>query len=212
MVKKTPGTAVLASPDTIRPLSAGTTIHRIHSSSRGASDFNPCMGGNSRFAPISDSVGSCIPSMYAGSTFAAACYETNFHDVGVGHPRTVLASVVKRSAHSTIVLKRELKMMHIGGPELRAHGTTENFVLYSSATQYRFTKQWAENIAQNNADIMGISWISKQCNPDYCFLFFGDRVQPVDFDLDKTRDGATDHSYLSDVGDAGRRSGISLVV
>ena len=58
-------------------------VERVHQRTRDAARFNPCHGARTRFAPIRDEDGSCVPSFYGADTLEAAIYETVFHDVPV---------------------------------------------------------------------------------------------------------------------------------
>ncbi|MDE0456171.1 MAG: hypothetical protein OXI15_02655 [Chromatiales bacterium] len=58
----------------------------------------------------------------------------------------------------------------------------------------------------------GLVWTSNQCDPDDACLFFGDRVHESDFPVVRSRDGASDKSFVKDVRDEGRRRGIALTI
>ena len=55
-------------------------------------------------------------------------------------------------------------------------------------------------------------WTSNQCGSDDACLFFGDRVHESDFMAVRSRDGASDKSFVKDVRDEGRRRGIALTI
>ena len=61
-----------------------------------------------------------------------------------------------------------------------------------------------------NAD--GLVWTSNQCDPDDACLFFGDRARESDFTAVRSRDGASDKSFVDDVTDEGRRRDIALTI
>ena len=65
----------------ISVLAGGTVVHRVHAPGFGGNAFNPCRGGPSRFAPIQNTHGECVPSLYAATSLPAAIFETLFHDI-----------------------------------------------------------------------------------------------------------------------------------
>ena len=42
---------------------------------------NSCKGGLTRFAPVFEPDGACLPTLYAAATFECAVFESVFHDV-----------------------------------------------------------------------------------------------------------------------------------
>ncbi len=63
----------LSTPN-IEEIDQGSVLHRVHDQQFPGNEFNPCIGGQTRFAPIYDQVGYCIPSLYAAETVEAAIY------------------------------------------------------------------------------------------------------------------------------------------
>lgn len=53
-------------------------------------------------------------------------------------------------------------------------------------------------------------WTSNQCDSDSACLFFGDRVNAVNFKIARTRDGLTDKNFQCDVRAAGQLGAITL--
>ncbi len=98
----------------------GTVVHRIHLTRFGSASFNPCLGQPTRFAPIQDSSGNCVPSLYAGSNFEAAVFETLFHDVGTrGEVKTVPKRSLTERTHSAIQIKRDVRLAKLFAPDLK---------------------------------------------------------------------------------------------
>ena len=209
-VRKPPAT--LASPNVLT-LRAGALLERIHDRNYSADSFNPCRGAPTRFAPIYDAEGDCVPSLYAGGTLEAAIYETIFHDVPVTAKRkTVPKTLVQSRAHGRLLVLRGLRLVSLRGPDLRRWRLSRNALITTSPNRYRDTAQWATAVHHQFPDVEGLLWTSNQCDPDTAYLFFGDRVAPRDFRILRARDGMTDATFLSDVRQAGRRGGISIVV
>lgn len=202
----------LASPNIVL-LRAGMPVERIHDRRYGASDFNPCKGGPTRFAPIRDTEGNCIPSLYAAGILEAAIYETIFHDIPVRAKRaTVPKSLVESRMHSRLEALRDLRLASLRAPDLRRWRIGRNALIASSPTLYRKTARWACAIHRRFPEVEGLAWTSNRCDPDTACLFFGDRVASGDFRTVWTRDGQDDPTFLADVREAGQRSGIAITV
>ena len=204
--------ASLVSPNTVT-LKAGTSLERVHDRRFRANEFNPCKGAPTRFAPIRDLQGDCVPSLYAGDTLESAIYETIFHDVPVkARRKTVSRTLVQGRAHGRLEVLRDLRLASLRGPDLRKWRVSRESLITTSTGLYRDTARWAEAIHHQFADVEGLVWTSNQCDPDTACLFFGDRVASADFRVALARDGMLDAGFLSDVRRAGRRSGITITV
>ena len=209
---------ILRAPDANLPppgawtWAAGTPWHRIHASVFAPTAFNPCQGRPTRFAPLRDAAGTCVPTLYAASTFDAACYETLFHDVGQsGRFKTIPLSDVEERDASVIAPRRDLKLAALFAPELVQWQLSRADLIGTSAAQYLQTVRWAEAIHAQFPDLDGLVWTSNRCDPDLACLLFGDRVGEADLDPVARRSGADDPSVRADVRRAGQRGGIVLV-
>ncbi len=194
-------------------LRAGTPVHRVHARRRRPVAFNECKGNPTRFAPILDANGRCVPSLYGGSSFIAAVYETIFHDVPA-HARwkSVPLNKVTASAHAMLGSRRDIRLASLRTPDLARWRVSRDALIGSSPRWYRDTAAWAKAVHDQFPDVDGLVWTSNRCDPDSAWLFFGDRVRPGDFRVAAVRDGRLDPSLLSDVREAGRRAGITIVV
>ena len=206
-----PPPAQLETPNVFE-LSPHSLLHRVHDRQFGGNAFNPCRGGPTRFAPLHDSHGGCIPSLYAADTLAAAIYETILHDVPVGAERkTVPISAVRQRRHSTLVLRRALRLAALRAPDLMKWGIRREALIGSLPTQYPRTALWAKAIHNRFDHIDGLLWTSNLCDPDAALLLFGDRVAATELRVTGVRDGA-DASFLRDVRDAARRANILITL
>lgn len=188
-------------------------LERVHDLNYEPIGFNPCQGALTRFAPIHDARGNCVPSLYAADTLEAAIYETVFHDVPVvAKCKTVRRTLIQNRAHSRLRILRGLCLASLRGPDLRQWDISRNSLIATSPKLYRNTARWAEAIHHQFPDIEGLLWTSNQCDPDTAYIFFGDRVFSEDFELLQTRSGMDDTTFLSDVRRAGKRSGIGITV
>ena len=202
----------LAAPG-LMTLEAGTQLHRIHNRQRRANTFNPCQGAPTRFAPITDVHGQCVPSLYAGSAFDSVAYETLFHDIPVrAKGRALLEGVLSDRADTRLDTDRDITLAALRAPELAKWNISRTALIGSSPKLYRETAAWARAIHNQFPDVEGLVWTSNRCDPEDAYLFFGDRVRDVDFRIVSTRDSQTDSSFLTDVREAAWRSGISITI
>ena len=189
-------------------LKAGEVLHRVHGRALAGNAFNPCLGGRTRFAPIRDAKGDCVPSLYAGSTVESAIYETVFHDIPLSANRkTVPRDAVEHRNHSTLLVRRDLRLVSLRAPDLLKWGVRRELLVGSLPTQYDRTALWAQAIHTQFDDADGLVWTSNLCDPDGAFLLFGDRVAAAYIQVAAVREG-TDGSFLADVRNAGKRGDI----
>ena len=209
-IRKPPTT--LAEPNVVT-LNAGALVHRVHDRNYGANAFNPCKGSPTRFAPVYDEEGECVPSLYAAETLEAAIHETIFHDVPVkAKSKTVPRTLVQSRAHARLEVLRDLRLVSLRGPDLRRWRIGRNSLIATSPKLYSETARWASAIHHQFPDAQGLLWTSNQCDPDTAYLFFGNRVAPEDFRTLYARDGLVDPTLLSDVRQAGLRCRITITV
>lgn len=202
----------LATPNYVK-LKKGALIERVHNNAYTADSFNPCLGNPTRFAPIEDASGACVPSLYAGETLEAAVYETIFHDVPAkAKKKRVPQKKIKDSAQGRLEVLRDLNLVSLREPDLKQWRIKRNQLISSSPKLYAETAAWAEAIHHQFSGADGLEWTSNQCDPKTAYLFFGDRVDSSDFKVVHTRDGATDATFRQDVKDFGKRSGIQITV
>ena len=203
--------AELDAPNAVE-LVQGALLHRIHSGSLLGTAFNPCEGSPTRFAPIHDEHGSCVPSLYAGDTLEAAIYETVFHDVPLNARRkTVPISAVADRKHSILLVGRTLRLASLRAPDLLKWGVGRDALIGAPPTSYARTALWAKAIHDHFDGIDGLIWTSKLCDPDSAVLLYGDRVAVGDLEVAGVRSGI-DASMLDDVRRAGERGGIELTL
>lgn len=158
-------------------------------------------------------MGNCVPSLYAGDTLESAIHETIFHDVPVTAKRkTVPKTLVQSRAHGRLKVLRRVRLASLRGPDLQRWRISRTSLLATSPKLYVHTAAWARAIHHQFSNVEGLIWTSNQCDPDTAYLFFGDRINSADFQIMHTRDGRFDATFLSDVREAGRRSGIGITV
>ena len=203
--------AHLQAPNVVA-LTAGELLHRIHGRQFDGNGFNPCRGGPTRFAPIRDGRGRCIPSLYAASTVEAAIYETILHDIPLGMARkSVPSGAIAGRRHTTLILRRALHLASLRAPDLVKWRVRRETLIGSLPTQYGRTALWAKAVHDQFGEIDGLVWTSNLCDPDTALLLFGDRVSAADLMVTGMREGS-DGSFLRDVREAARRSDILITL
>nr|WP_156437105.1 RES domain-containing protein [Sinorhizobium sp. Sb3] len=73
------------------------------------------------------------------------------------------------------------------------------------------TVLWAQAIHGASADIDGLIWTSRQCDPDQCLILFEDRVAADELEIRDSLSVASNASLLLELRDYGQRAGITIV-
>lgn len=199
-------------PNTV-VLKEGAVLERIHHRNFAANSFNPCQGSPTRFAPIKDGNGQCVPSLYASETFEAAVFETIFHDVPAkARRKRIPRNKIEDSAQGRLAVVRSLTLVSLREPDLKRWCIKRSQLIATTPKHYPDTAEWAEAIHLQFPSVEGLGWTSSQCDPATVYLFFGDRVQSGDFKVVHVRDGLTDPGFFHDVMELGKRSCIRITV
>ena len=190
-------------------LVGGTVVHRVHTFGFPGNVFNPCQGGQSRFAPIQNERRECVPSLYAATSVEAAIHETLFHDIPLrARRKTIPRTNVEARRHTMLQLRRDLRLVSLRAPALLKWKVASALV-WGPPKQYVATALWAKAIHDQFQDVQGLIWTSRRCDPHSAMLFFGGRTAETDLQVVSVRDGA-DSSFLRDVRDAGNQAGIVI--
>ena len=193
----------------ISVLAGGTVVHRVHALGSSGNVFNPCRGGPSRFAPIQDAHGECVPSLYAATSMQAAIFETLLHDIPLeARRKTIPRSSVEARQHTALQLGRDLKLASLRAPALLKWRVASSLV-WGLPKRYAASALWAKAIHDQFEDVEGLIWTSRRCDPDSAMLFFGGRTTEADLQIVSARDGA-DTSFLRDVRKAGEQAGVVI--
>lgn len=171
-------------PDPPRPfdaetitLPAGEALYHVHSKTWPGNQFNPGQGAPTRFAFFGDPA---IPALYAAQTEQAAIAETLLHDVPMVGGQ-LLPSAYRDRRMSRLRSNRELRLASFLGLGLRRLGIKAEQVTTTAAVYYERTVLWAQ--AAHIAGFDGLVYMSRQCNSDRAYVFFGDRAGDA-FDVD----------------------------
>jgi len=158
-------------------LRPATLLHRIHRSGFASNAFNPCLGRPSRFAPLRRPDGRCIPTLYAATTFECAVHETLFHEIqhDAKH-KSIRFDEIENLDYAVLRPRRELVLAGLFEPDLNKWGLTRRQLIDTFAADYDATAKWAVALHEAFADIDGLAWTSRRCDPACGYLLFGDRV------------------------------------
>ncbi len=199
-------------PINVHLLPAGTVLHRNHASSFAPDRFNPCLGQASRFAPFHDRDGACVPTLYAATSREAAAFETAFHDIEPDAAfKTARLEVVAARSASVLAVARSLRLAALFAPDLKAWGLRRADLIDTPQSAYGQTVLWAQAIHAAAADIDGLVWTSRHCDPDRCVVLFGDRISPGTITVRERRDVGADADLLLELRGYGRRAGIVII-
>lgn len=172
------------------PFPAGQMLHRIHLNIYGGDAFNPGVRGNARFSPIQNATGSPIPTLYGGTTFECAAMETVFHDIPFAPGlKTFDKKKLSDQVYSTIVPRRDLRLVDLSVTALRALGIKRNQLIDTEKNKYPDTRKWAEALHAACPAADGLRWISRQDDRAMAVVLFGDRIARADLTL---ADGPSD--------------------
>lgn len=194
-------------------LPAGTRLVRLHDPAFEGGEPNPCKGGLTRFAPLFQFGGACLPTLYAAATFECAVFESVFHDV----PHTSadkfvrLGKVTSRSV-TWLRLRADLILASLHEPDLNRLGLTRADLIDTPASDYSLTARWAEAFHRADPGVAGLAWTSKRCDPASAYVLFADRLPPNAFDVTDRIEVATSAHHLAQIRSFGSRAGITLTI
>lgn len=129
-----------------------------------------------RFAPIKDVAGRYVPVLYAGPEQPGALFESIFHSVPRTGFRSLQAAVLDARVLGHLELLTDLRLADLTGLGIGSLGATRVELIESEASHYNETVTWAEAIHQDNPDIQGLYWTSRQNDRFRAVMLFGDRV------------------------------------
>jgi hypothetical protein len=163
-------------------LPAGTEVHRIHPHKYGAAQFNDTDLGNARFSPIRDSLGTIVPTIYAGQSFECAVSEIILRCPDAPPPSISTFTIVHPSdfvdyVHSKLRTSVDLKLVDLTVAGQRSLGVNGNALLAGPRSTYPVTRAWAAAIHAQIPTAQGLYYNSYQFGAEYAVLLFGDRMR-----------------------------------
>ena len=156
---------------------AGAILFRCHDSGRTAVQFNP---GHGRFR-WSFFGTPAVPALYLASSTTAAFAETVLHDARPGE--LLDATLYMSRAITAIRVRRPLRLACLHSHGLKALGLHARDLTDTDSSAYPGTVAWAEAVHDDNPDLAGIVWMSRQWNTDRAMCLFGDRVTAADLEV-----------------------------
>ncbi len=140
--------------------------------------FNPSVTHSARFSPLVDAAGVVIPTLYAGTTLDCALMETVFHDVpfAAGPKMWSKATHVTGKVYSQLTLSRNLALIDLSAIPLRKLGISRKDLIESDGLQYTETRAWALALHDQHPGAEGLTWTSRQADPERAIVLFEDRL------------------------------------
>jgi hypothetical protein len=195
-----------------RKIAQGTALHRNHLSSFRATQFNPCMGQPTRFAPFNDRSGNCVPTLYAATSREAAAFESIFHDIDPAAVfKTVRLATVEHRSASIVAPKRDLLLASLFSPDLKAWGLSRTDLIETPKSTYAEIASWAQALHHANAYIDGLIWTSRQCDPDQCVILFDDRLPEYQLEIVESIEAGSNAGLVLELRAFGARAGITII-
>jgi hypothetical protein len=167
---------------------AGRPWLRVADDQFGATEFNPCLGEPTRFAPLVVD-GECVRTLYAAETLDAGLMESVFHDVVLdrpdGDPPEVYLADLTTARRCTIATRRDLRLGRLDDAALDALGLQRDELIDTDADTYATTVRWAEHAhrfgATDGHPLDGLVWHSRRAAQDLAArelvaVLFGNRV------------------------------------
>jgi len=167
---------------------ADRPLLRVADDRFGATEFNPCQGEPTRFAPLVVD-GECVPTLYAAETLDAVLMESVFHDVVLDRPDgdspEVYLADLATVRRSTIASRRDLRLGRLDDDALEALGLGREDLIDTDADSYPETVRWAQHAhrygTSDGEPLDGLIWCSRRAaqglgTRDLAVVLFGDRV------------------------------------
>lgn len=153
-----------------------------------------------------------MPTLYAATNREAAAFESIFHDIeATAAFKTVRLDVVEARSVSQIAPRRDLQLASLFTPDLKAWSLQRTDLVDTPKSTYSQTVLWAQAIHDAQANIDGLIWTSRQCDPEQCVILFEDRISESEFDVMERLEVASDAALLLELRGYGRRAGIDII-
>ena len=192
---------------------AGRRLFRVADDQFGATEFNPGLGGPTRFAPLVVD-GKCVPTLYAAATLDAVL------DRPDGEPPEIYLSDLTPVRRSTIMARRDLRLGRLDDDALGTLGLHRDQLIDTDADSYPGTVGWAEHAhrygAAGNKPLDGLVWHSRRAaqglgGRDLVLVLFGDRVARKDLRTSATPVPLLAAAGLGELDAIANRLGVTLV-
>lgn len=202
---------------------ADRPLLRVADDQFGATEFNPCQGEPTRFAPLVVD-GECVPTLYAADTLDAVLMESVFHDIVLDRPDgdspEVYLADLTTVRRSTIAPRRDLRLGRLDDDALAALGVERGELIDTDADTYPDTVRWAEHAHERGAidgqPLDGLIWHSRRARQglttrDLAAVLFGDRVTRKELRSSATPVPLVTNTGLEELDAIANRLGVTLV-
>lgn len=200
-------------PFNTAPLRAGIQLFRLHDPLFDGAAYNPCKGALTRFAPLAQASGACLPTLYAATTLEAAAWESLFHDVPhVAGPKSVRLNKVTTRILSVLELRRDVIVAPLHAPDLSRIGLAKTDLIETPPIAYAQTARWTEAFHRGDPAVAGLRWTSRRCDPELAFVFFEDRLPQTAWTVVEHIEIGRAPDLLEEIREIGKRAGITLTI
>ena len=145
-------------------LDAGEPFFTAFSARRWPALFNSSGKGRSRFAPLVNSAGAVVPTLYGARTRTAALLETVFHNVHEKSSRDITFLDLHQRGLAGLNVAERLVLVDLRDAELDKLGLRRSQLVTSPAAHYRCTTDWAVALHGRRvgaAATVGLLWRSR---------------------------------------------------
>ncbi|CDX17338.1 RES domain-containing protein (fragment) [Mesorhizobium sp. ORS 3324] len=116
--------------------------------------------------------------------------------------------VIESRRVSRIAPKRDLLVAGLFAPDLKAWGISRGDLIETPKSTYGQTVLWAQAIHGARADVDGLLWTSRQCDPDRCVTLFEGEG---DFEVHDSIEVGFDADLLLEIRAFGLRAGNTII-
>ena len=104
--------------------------------------------------------------------------ETVFHDVpfAAGQKMWSKTSHVAGKVYSQLTLTRDLNLIDLSAISLHKLGISRKDLIECDGSQYPETRAWALALHDKHLDAEGLTWTSRQADPERAIVLFEDRL------------------------------------
>jgi hypothetical protein len=127
--------------------------------------FNASGRGSTRFAPVTDTRGADVPTLYGSASQTAALLETVFHDVHAGvRPRLITNMALRERGLVRLTTPERIVLFDLRDEALATMGLRRHQLTTTTAAHYACTQRWASALLDRGigrARPAGIVWHSR---------------------------------------------------
>lgn len=162
-------------------LPAGTPLWRVHHKSRSPAGFNEAPAhkyfGGGRFDATADDN---YPYLYAASADTTALAETLLRSLPFAprHKRTLPRKSLSGRRLCRLETTTDLTFLSLLSSTDLAAVKQDDWLIYSEARDYAFTRHWAHWLRDQAAWAQGLVWRTRRDIGEFSAVLFGDRCPP----------------------------------